>query len=524
LEQALNEKIIEYAKRVIELCHSSKEQLKNFFNFYWVAQEYKGEDTHLEQYKQLEKLLGAVKNTRKFNNFTEEPGRKCALNGEYNVKFYRKSEKEKNRSKEQLVKSKIFNENLLLVEKDDTNTISLRQLAEGEGLSAISFLKRVYRKDEIESFPSTARVALLDMLDKIYENNDILDAFCNFIKYFKISSQEKWLFEIITNCNGLNINFNNAVEFNDQYFYQENILKERFKDVQTFKDIKSAQRELSKKLKDKKIPLTKYYAIIQFDGDNMGKWLSGKYVNAGKEYHKFLSEKLSKFSEEAKKILQEPKGKTVYAGGDDFLGLVNLHHLFEVIIKLRKEFEDLVNKPIQEKYHNNFKERKDLTFSAGVSIAHYKTPLSIALNAAREMQDKAKKIIEDKNAVALTVLKHSGETEETILKFGDNEAKNINILKAIIDNLATEKFSTSFITNFNREFILHIDEEGKTELDKTIIETELSRLLTRSAREDISKAQIEEMKENLLSLYYNKELKNYLSLLNIIDFIIRKSH
>jgi len=62
-----------------------------------------------------------------------------------------------------------------------------------------------------------------------------------------------------------------------------------------------------------------------------------------KEFHKKLSEKLLDFGKWATDYLTAPLGKTVYAGGDDFLGFVNLKHLFSVMKELRSKFDEIVN-------------------------------------------------------------------------------------------------------------------------------------------------------------------------------------
>ncbi len=518
------------AKPVWELYPNSKEQLKNYFSFYWAAKKYDENENHLTQYKALEKLLGGVKNSRVFNAFEEDAGRKCALNGELNVKFYRKSKGDK--ADDILKKNKIFYSDFLLVQKDDFKKISRKQLAEGEGLSAISFLKRVYENGKIANFPSTAKVALLDMFEKANENEKTQKAFCDFMNIFKWKDNQDLLLKYIQNCKTkLGYEMNGKEDFDDEYFYEENILLENFENNSNlYEKVKSAQKELSKSLKEAQIPLTKYYAIIQFDGDNMGKWLSGEFVEGDEIYHKDLSGYLSEFSKEASKYLIEPRGKAIYAGGDDFLGFVNIHHLFEVLVKLRGKFNEIVNKPIQDNYKEKFKQgEKHLTFSAGISIAHYKDPLSIAMNWASGMQDKAKEN-SDKNSFGIAVLKGSGEMEKAVLSFGNNEAKNATVLQEILKKLGIQKleekeFSTTFITNLNREFSLLMDKEGKIELDRELVYTELKRLIERAANfKENKKQKSKEFADLIIQLYEGKDFENFLSLLNVCDFLIRKTH
>src|SRR6266700_4821903 len=71
---------------------------------------------------------------------------------------------------------------------------------------------------------------------------------------------------------------------------------------------------------------TPYYAIIQMDGDNMGKLFSGV---ENQEKHKKISEKLSELSrKEVPKLVEEYRpGRLVYAGGDDILAFSSLEGL-----------------------------------------------------------------------------------------------------------------------------------------------------------------------------------------------------
>jgi hypothetical protein len=88
-------------------------------------------------------------------------------------------------------------------------------------------------------------------------------------------------------------------------------------------------------------------------------------------------------------------GRTVYAGGDDFLGFVNLNSLLTVIEDLRKLFNELVNLPLKQ-FKNKYGET--ISFSAGICVAHYKEPLSIVLQQARLAQKIAKSKIKDKDS------------------------------------------------------------------------------------------------------------------------------
>jgi len=67
-----------------------------------------------------------------------------------------------------------------------------------------------------------------------------------------------------------------------------------------------------------------YYALIHFDIDNMGEELS----KLDRDEQIELSKKLGAFAYKAREIVS--KKNTIYTGGDDFLGFVELNKLFDI--------------------------------------------------------------------------------------------------------------------------------------------------------------------------------------------------
>ncbi len=176
----------------------------------------------------------------------------------------------------------------------------------------------------------------------------------------------------------------------------------------------------------------KHYALLHFDVDSLGKTLSGLDMQGQKD----LSTALGDFALKAKKIVDaDTVGKTVYAGGDDFLGFVNLASLFEVIDKLYCDFESM---------------GIDLTFSTSIVIAHYKTPLHKVLDYSRELLEESKKHFDDKNGLGIMVMSSNAVISKTICRYGDvallqkmkkaEMAKNLHFkLAQIFDYLESQK-------------------------------------------------------------------------------------
>ena len=580
------------------------EQIKTHLQVYWVALLLDG-STYSDTYSALERYLGAIKNVRQFdqlNNGEGELGRKCSLCGERNVKVYRLTDEERrylfnveeefedvlndsiileilkdifetkgfalsettvvtkegdekwrinDGEKKYIVKkeegkltiyqpglrrrndgllSKLYvkEEDVAFFEpKDEAGRLKMQK---GEGLCAVCFTKRFidrYFEERLEynytkHFPSTAEIAAMTWLSKIpdEEKRDYKDFFNDFdVQLFYEENLEK----------------NYLEKYN--YFKDDNSLNKAKQKLKEFYDIKPD--------KNKDIELgkpSKYYALLILDGDNMGKWLSGAFLENASELEKFqkaLSNALGDYAAEVESIVErkikQPKGKLVYAGGDDVLAFVNLEQLFEILTDLGAEFPNFKEK----KEFDKFTITKDATASCGVVIAHYKTPLSEVLKWARRMMHEAKDK-GDRNAIGIAVLKHSGEINKTILKWDlghySNKitAKTIKLLEDLVKELNDEEegFSNTFIKNLDTE--LQILDEVAVQ----ILNTELKRLLNRACFVKDKKEKEEKVYDwqlRLCNLYggcednadSNKKIKrdekeNFLSFLRIASFLARK--
>jgi CRISPR-associated protein Cmr2 len=374
------------------------------------------ESEYISKYKEIESYLGQVKNLRHFEQL-EELGRKCSLSGEMNALFA----KYKSRKNIELNPKNAGGDTVLVEEFNEAvcevNKKHKHYLKEKEGLSAIGLVKRFYKlekfKENEEGFPSTAKVALLNFI----ESEHLQD---------KIKEYEA-LF--------------NYFHFDEQLFFDENMTDkyldelERKDDIKTKltiqekKIIRDTRKELFELAENKGVQTTKYYALLSFDGDKMGEKLDNV---KNKEEHQRISEALATFASEAKTYLnEENRGKTIYAGGDDFLGFVNLHSLFEVLHQLRIDFDSKVAKAAGI---------KNFTFSAGVVIAHYKTPLREVIKQAKAME----KVAKDKggrDALAIRVMKHAGEINQAYCKWNLDTTQNQSTvlkLKKIYHQLSFE--------------------------------------------------------------------------------------
>jgi CRISPR-associated protein Cmr2 len=507
--------------------------IEDFPNVYWAAVPYNEGDSYPEKYKKLTGLLSAVKNTRTFNQLYEK-GRKCSLCGERNALFYKPGKEKNGKEKEPA--------NLAGGAK---KTYSSR-LTWGEGLCGICFTKRFYNNEdkngiEEKEFPSTATISLLNVLlelDRDSEGRKIKD------EYIRLFDSES---------------------YDDQLFFEENLTDEYFDknglDKKNLEKIKEKNEELREYIKqigerdNKELKLSRYYAVIMFDGDDMGKHLAGDTLRQAVslwDFHRNLSVKLGDFAWFASNYLNSRKyGRSIYAGGDDFLGFVNLYYLFDVMEQLRANFHECVNKPLEKEYLNDSK----LTLSAGIVIAHYKIPLGEVLKQVRKMTNKAKNVSSEKDAFCIAVLKHSGGVEDAVCKWDLYGTKSIEIIKQIIKALEDESFSNTFIKTLTAEVYSLIDKDYNT-IDKNygliyrnygfnighgieneVLKAEIKRLVERSCKLKNKEEQKKERNRAITSmfkavyqLYYGNKgfignehkIKNFISLLNILDFIKAK--
>lgn len=158
---------------------------------------------------------------------------------------------------------------------------------------------------------------------------------------------------------------------------------------------------IAKHILDEKKSYSKYFCVVQADGDSMGKSI----MSAKQDELTRISSAMLQFGKEAsEKIKIFSKGSLpLYAGGDDLLFIIpvigsNNRNVFDLIDDIDKIFADTVKKEVP-----------DASMSYGIAISYYKYPLYEALDSARnQLFEVAKKKVPNKNAVALDFRKHSG--------------------------------------------------------------------------------------------------------------------
>jgi CRISPR-associated protein Cmr2 len=460
---------------------SFKQQIENYWDINWLFHPYE-KDNYKAAYEEIEPLMAALKNERIIKNDFVEAGRKCSIDGQNNALF--RGEDTKNKRLEM-------------------QAVEVNQgawLKPNEGLSAISLVKRAYEaKDENKDFPSTIKVALKKQLAKI--DKQLLDSYKELFSDKYPNACIKLLSENYIEKIKLNNSKDNWTKvFNEEFWIEDNLTEKNIPNLTQLgiaKDVHS--KYLKSVLKDR------YYALIAFDADKMGKLLSGETridkTSNLEDFQGKVSGLLAAYSNwiYTSKELKD-KIDVVYAGGDDFLGFVCLHDLFEVGNLLRVGFDEEVNKKLKNDIEGDF------TFSMGITIAHYKTPLSIVIQITREMEKVAKDENKgDRDAFAIAVLKHSGESHRAYYKWyekdedGKESMKAWNALEKLIDHLQND-CSETFIRVLEREFRLLQNDKGEIE-NADMMTLELGRLARRALNENGKREQKgKEIKDNVLKL------------------------
>lgn len=558
-----------------------KKQTLDFPEIYWVAMPFKKDGKYITEedfkdffeevqkenvgliyhlgYSALEKSMGIRKNLRNFSQ-TNEYGKKCNICG----------------TKEGVIKAGMGS---LQVGK---------YISEKEALCIPCFVKRAldkYLGDKVDgkfidyTFPSTAEMASSNFKKRALKDAEV--QFNAYIDNIKKIVGENVLRQIqVKPLNKIEGDFNNVVNIEGEWFFEENLCTENIKkqfgieiDDKEIKDLRKSLKQITDEVGEP----NPYYAVVLFDGDNMGEWLAGKLLhnfehiygsdlwnklpNKVKEelktsiknklltptIHFLISLSLRNYSLEfVKKIVEDDHlGKLIYSGGDDVLAFVNLKDLFEVMRRLRAAFSGHIkieNNEIKVDWSNNtgFVEKdgkllltmgKNATASCGVVIAHYKTPLKMVMDKVRETEKKAKSNTE-KDSFAISLLKRSGEEKIIVSKWKYGDMDVLEILKELSylfrRNQSGVRISRRIVYTLAEEFAKLKDKCGNYIAETGIINTEIKRVVLRAVdtvsgnigkeeKKNISK----EISDVLKNLYhkYDDDIDNFLKLIEISAFI-----
>lgn len=251
-----------------------------------------------------------------------------------------------------------------------------------------------------------------------------------------------------------------------------------------------------------------YLAVIALDGDKMGATLSNL---KSKDEHRKFSKHLAAFAREAAGLIEDP-GVLVYAGGDDVLAAVPAKKSIDMAKKLADSFAKEMS---DFKWKDDKGNEHPVSASAGIAVGHEATPLLDLVRAAQEAEHRAKTLY-DRNALALTVFKRSGET----LEWGCNwSSKALELHREIVDTLKDD-LSARFpykLAAFLAPY--ELDANAPSEMEPVILK-ELEHVWERSAKEDSPVH--EAAPQYLHETFENKRPQDFLALFLCETFINRQ--
>ena len=204
----------------------------------------------------------------------------------------------------------------------------------------------------------------------------------------------------------------------------------RHESRQIFEDDEVEQGELEEIRSLLGEPNPPYYAFLVGDGDKMGRAI-GRIANGGE--HRAFSLQLSEFAGEARKVIaKEYQGCPIYCGGDDVVALLPLHTALACARRVSEVFRESMK-------------AYDVTFSAGLVVAHALEPLTEVREWARSAEGTAKNR-GDRDALCVSVHPRSGPDVTVVGKWSELPGLLDSLIELYLDK--EKKFSYGLAHEF----------------------------------------------------------------------------
>ena len=465
----------------------------------------------------IEKLLGARKSVKDFSQL-EQPGKKCSLCGEFEV----------------------LDVDWLKLSKDKPGIVK-----GGEKLCGVCITKRLFPeiiKEELNlsnpvKFPSTSEIASIG--EKRRLDSNLKQSFNQLFDNFKQNIESKSNKEFPSSISVPKLKNDPLYKIDGEFLMEETYRKDYFEKEYGLKVDDKDIDKIIKFLKQNNINPSRYYAILQMDGDNMGKWLKGEFNPKMKDtihekvkdaliqfsegedkeklqkilcskhptspsIHQVFSRKLSYFAlEEVREIVEDKHyGKLIYAGGDDILAFLPIEEVLKCAYNLQKKFKEILS--------------SKASMSAGILIVHHKYPLYLALKKVNEAEKKAKDKYR-KNAFCLIFMTHSGEEREC-----GGEWDLVDFFEDLICKFKSDEISGVFPNQYLEvvEKIYEKKENQNISNIKEILRNELKRIFMRKEgdKEKLKKY----FEDEILPRFEEIEMQNFANILVIARSISKE--
>ncbi|RMF52944.1 MAG: type III-B CRISPR-associated protein Cas10/Cmr2 [Bacteroidetes bacterium] len=355
-----------------------------------------------------------------------------------------------------------------------------------------------------------------------------------------------------------------------EWLHPESWTKERLEEFDgspSEEDIQKAPEALRRLYQAVGAKPAKYYALLYMDGDHMGRWLSGTHeglATFGDILHPEVREQLTKDPNwktllEKKRLItpavhaaisqalghfalklvpyiveQRYPGRLIYAGGDDVLALVPLEDALAVARELRAAFSGHIRFEkgdlqvcLGEPVTGHVEWGDDIfltmgpkaTASIGLVFAHHLQPLDLVLQAARRAEQAAKHQY-GRNALAVEVLKRSGETVKVGTRWGyDGTSDVVALLIDVTERLRKDEISRKWPYTVQAEVV------ALEALPDAAQRAELKRLLKRQAGQELPReekdGQAEKLSGELVVLATHRGFEEMSRWLLVCSFIAR---
>lgn len=286
----------------------------------------------------------------------------------------------------------------------------------------------------------------------------------------------------------------------------------------------------------------RYYAMVMFDGDDMGKWVSHEHPASTGEISldslKDITQRLSSFSTQGVAKSLEGHGKkirVVYSGGDDVLALGEINSILAFVSNLRESFAT-----------DEYGLHPLATASSGIVIAPEKRPLQQVVHYARQAESKSKSFENadlklKKDAFTIHFVRNSGNQRLITLPFkisndqvpytATGESQNtLDWISQLVYQMKELDVGRSYIYQFQNSFqsialnhhknhnnlVFQDSEEGLN-----IIHSELLRTLTHTVHIPNSQDKILQIANELTNIYaiYQDDFTSYIHLLELIFYL-----
>lgn len=482
---------VEYISEVASLGKNTKEiwdrQVEGFWYMQWVIAD-----------EENDALLDIRKNWRSHLP-TVEPGNKCTLLGNLQeISGYIRSSK-----KGEGEKQKIFWEKM-------RSKLALLDLKEGERLSAVALIKRIFPRvyNEFEktifpeNFPSTTYMSAVSWVKAVIKKEELAIDFLKEARKLKeVSSEAKVGIQCLDELAKDNKDLKGFISLDGNCFYSHTLLNDNLwgdGDRIIRENLESKVRNISRKIGFE--PDT-YYALLSMDGDKIGAILQDNKDKKAK-----ISETISAFSESVPGIIKNHSGRVVYAGGEDVFAILPVDTAINAAVELRRKYTELFE-PV-------FDSKEIPTISAAIIFAHHHAPLTKVYNEIQSLLDNVAKDEYGRASLAISTWNTGGRDLVWAMpwqEFVEDTKDNLISRLAVKFGKAkeTESISNSFIYNIQRDLSLFTDK------DSFLSDEEILKLLTAEyirsrakSNKNLTKEQVQPHMRELLkmcSIYYHDD-------------------